>query len=56
MLPGYPQNQLKVFCREDDGVCAGQLDVTSGHLAYRNDGTVQEGSTFLLSMVGNMPA
>jgi cutinase len=51
MLPGYPQNQLKVFCRPDDGVCGGQLDVTAGHLAYSNDGTIQQGADFLMKMV-----
>jgi cutinase len=51
MLPGYPQNQLKVFCRPDDGVCGGQLDVTAGHLAYGMDGSVQQGADFLMKMV-----
>jgi len=52
MLPGYPQNQLKVFCRPDDGVCGGQLDVTAGHLAYGRDGSVQQGADFLMQMAG----
>ncbi|KAF2666453.1 putative cutinase, partial [Microthyrium microscopicum] len=51
MLPGFPQQNLKVFCRGDDGVCGGQLDVTAGHLAYQNDGTVGMGATFLMSKV-----
>ncbi|KAF1987840.1 carbohydrate esterase family 5 protein, partial [Aulographum hederae CBS 113979] len=38
-LPGYPPANLKVFCRPDDGVCGGQLDVTAGHLAYSDDGS-----------------
>jgi cutinase len=52
MLPGFPQNMLKVFCRPDDGVCGGQLDVTAGHLAYGNDGTVPQGAAFLMKMAG----
>jgi len=56
MLPGFPQNQLKVFCRQDDGVCGGKLQVTAGHLAYGQDGTVQQGAAFLMSMVGGAPA
>lgn len=51
MLPGYPQQQLKVFCRDDDGVCGGQLDVTNGHLAYGMDGSVGQGAQFFTSMV-----
>jgi cutinase len=51
MLPGYPDAQLKVFCRNDDGVCGGKLSVTAGHLAYQNDGTVDEGAAYLMSMV-----
>lgn len=49
-IPGYPSDQTKVFCRQDDGVCFGTLDVTAGHLAYANDGTVQQGFQFLMSM------
>jgi cutinase len=52
MLPGYPDQQLKVFCRQDDGVCGGKLQVTAGHLAYQDDGTVEQGAAFLMSMVG----
>lgn len=52
MLPGYPDADLKVFCRDDDGVCKGQLSVTSGHLAYTNDGTIMEGAQFMMSKVG----
>jgi len=51
MLPGYPQSQLKVFCRQDDGVCGGQLDVTAGHLAYGGDGSVMQGAMFLMGQV-----
>lgn len=51
MLPGYPQDQTKVFCRDDDGVCSGTLRVTAGHLAYQDDGTVDQGAKFLLGMV-----
>lgn len=47
MLPGFPQQNLKVFCRPDDGVCGGQLLVTAGHLAYSGDGTVKQGAQFL---------
>jgi len=53
MLPGYPQGQLKVFCRQDDGVCGGQLNVTPGHLAYANDGTIKQGAQFLTTMAQN---
>jgi cutinase len=53
MLPGYPQGQLKVFCRDDDGVCGGQLLVTPGHLAYGKDGSVDMGAQFLMQMVNN---
>lgn len=56
MLPGYPAAQTKVFCRQDDGVCMGQLQVTAGHLAYGNDGTVQQGAQFLLAQAAAMNA
>jgi hypothetical protein len=51
MLPGYPQDQLKVMCRGDDGVCGGKLQVTACHLAYQNDGSIQTGADFLMSKV-----
>jgi cutinase len=49
MLPGYPPEKLKVFCRADDGVYDGALLVTPGHLAYVQDGSVDEGALFLMS-------
>ena len=48
MIPNFPNNKLQVNCRPDDGVCGGQLDVTAGHLAYANDGSVPKGASFLV--------
>jgi len=50
-IPNFPQNKLKVMCRQDDGVCGAQLAVTAGHLAYTNDGSIDQGAQFLTSMV-----
>ena len=52
MLPGFPSNKLLSQCRSDDGVCGGQLQVTSGHLAYMNDGSIQTAANFLMQQAG----
>ncbi|KAF1816710.1 cutinase, partial [Eremomyces bilateralis CBS 781.70] len=48
-LPGFPSENLEVFCREDDGICDGNLVVTAGHFAYTSDGSIQEGAQFLVN-------
>ncbi|KAK8118356.1 uncharacterized protein PG998_002982 [Apiospora kogelbergensis] len=33
-VPGYPQNQTKVFCAAGDLVCVNTLNITPAHLTY----------------------
>jgi len=46
-VPGFPAEKLKVFCRQDDGVCGGGLSVTAGHMGYTRDGSVEQAVSFL---------
>ncbi|KAF1815091.1 putative cutinase [Eremomyces bilateralis CBS 781.70] len=50
-IPGYPSDRLKVFCRDDDGVCDGQLMVTIGHFGYLMDDSGDEGIAFLTQKI-----
>ena len=45
LVPGYPKDNVKVYCAATDGVCGGALLVTAGHLTYMDD--VSDAADFL---------
>ena len=50
-IPGYPKENVKVFCSAGDGVCGGALLVSAGHFSYMMDGSGPKAVTFLLSKI-----
>jgi len=46
-IKNYPKDQLAVFCTPEDGVCGGQLMVTTGHMAYLTNGDGVKAAEFL---------
>jgi cutinase len=58
-IPGYPPDQVKVFCNPSpsnpgkfqDGVCGGALNVNGGHFAYMGNGDGPKAVAFLKSKI-----
>ncbi|KAJ5778310.1 hypothetical protein N7520_001556 [Penicillium odoratum] len=48
-IPGYPEDQTKVYCALGDEVCDGTLIITAAHLTYGDDAS--SAATFLASKV-----
>jgi cutinase len=50
-IPGYPKENVKVFCSSGDGVCGGTLLVTIGHFSYMGDGSGPQSISFLVQKI-----
>ena len=46
-IKDFPKEKLKSFCRSDDGVCNGGLNVNAGHVSYREVGDVDKAIEYL---------
>ncbi|KAL4940169.1 cutinase 3 [Aspergillus oleicola] len=49
-IPGYPEDQTKVYCAVGDMVCSGTLVITAAHLTYGID--AGNAGSFLAGQVG----
>jgi cutinase len=47
----FPGEKLLSICAQDDGVCWGGLNVTSGHLVYTQNGDIDKAIAFLSSKI-----
>jgi cutinase len=54
-VPGYPLENIKMFCPKEDGVCLGGLypQVTNGHFVYPFNGNGDEAVRFLKGKIGS---
>jgi cutinase len=47
-IPNFPQDRSRVWCKKNDGVCGGALNVNAGHMSY-NQADISQAATYLAS-------
>jgi hypothetical protein len=38
-VKGIDNERVKTICKDNDGVCKGEFNITAGHMSYSSDGT-----------------
>jgi cutinase len=45
-IPNFPQDRSRVWCKRNDGVCGGGLNVNAGHMSY-SQSDISQAATYL---------
>jgi cutinase len=45
-IPNFPTERSRVWCKRNDGVCGGGLNVNAGHMSY-NQADISQAATYL---------
>jgi len=48
-IPNFPTERSRVWCKKNDGVCGGALNVNAGHMSY-NGADISQAATYLAGL------